>query len=93
MIVKFWIHIDSEEQLRRFNERQNTPSKQWKITEEDWRNRDKWDQYENAVNDMLQYTSTDFAPWHIIESQDKKFARVKALRVLISAIEDRLDRE
>lgn len=93
VIVKFWIHIDSEEQLRRFNERQNTPSKQWKITEEDWRNRDKWDQYENAVNDMLQYTSTDFAPWHIIESQDKKFARVKALRVLISAIEDRLDRE
>ena len=93
VIVKFWIHIDSDEQLRRFTDRQNTPSKQWKITEEDWRNREKWDQYEEAVNDMLRYTSTDFAPWYIIESQDKKFARIKALRVLISAIEDRLSRE
>lgn len=92
VIVKFWIHIDKDEQLRRFEDRQNTPSKQWKITDEDWRNREKWDQYEEAINDMLQYTSTDFAPWNIIESQDKKFARIKALKVLISAIEDRLSR-
>lgn len=91
IIVKFWIHIDKDEQLRRFEDRQNTPSKQWKITEEDWRNREKWDQYEVAVNDMLQYTSTDFAPWHIIESQDKRFARIKAIRTLIHEIEERID--
>ena len=91
IIVKFWIHIDKDEQLRRFEDRQNTPSKQWKITEEDWRNREKWDQYEVAVNDMLRYTSTDFAPWHIIESQDKRFARIKAIKTLIHEIEERLD--
>ena len=90
VIVKFWLHIDQDEQLRRFTERQNTPEKQWKITEEDWRNREKWPQYEVAVNDMLRYTSTDFAPWNIIESNDKKFARIKALRTLIHAIELRL---
>ncbi|MBC8571126.1 polyphosphate:AMP phosphotransferase [Zongyangia hominis] len=90
IIVKFWLHIDGDEQLRRFTERQNTPSKQWKITEEDWRNREKWPQYEEAVDDMLRYTSTDFAPWNIIESNDKKFARIKALRTLNHAIELRL---
>lgn len=90
VVVKFWIHIDQDEQLRRFTDRQNTPEKQWKITEEDWRNREKWPQYEVAVNDMLQKTSTEFAPWHIIESQDKKYARIKTLKILIKAIEDAL---
>ena len=90
IIVKFWVHIDKDEQLRRFTDRQNTPSKQWKITDEDWRNRAKWDQYEVAVDDMLQLTSTDFAPWTIIESNDKKFARLKALTTLIDAIENRI---
>lgn len=90
VIVKFWLQIDQDEQLKRFTLRQNTPEKQWKITEEDWRNREKWPQYEEAVNDMLRYTSTDFAPWTIIESNDKKFARIKAISTLISAIEDRL---
>ena len=90
MLVKFWIHIDKDEQLRRFTDRQNTPSKQWKITDEDWRNREKWDLYEEAVDDMLRLTSTDFAPWTIIESNDKKFARIKALTVLIDAIENAL---
>lgn len=90
VVVKFWVHIDKDEQLRRFNDRQNTPEKQWKITDEDWRNREKWDQHQIAVNDMLRYTSTDFAPWNIIESNDKKFARIKAIKTLIAAIEARL---
>lgn len=91
VIVKFWLNIDKEEQLKRFQNRQNTPSKQWKITEEDWRNREKWDQYEIAVNDMLQYTSTDFAPWHIIASQDKKYGRIQTLKLITDTIEKRLN--
>lgn len=90
VIVKFWLQINQEEQLRRFQDRMNTPEKRWKITDEDWRNREKWDLYETAVNEMLARTSTDFAPWHIIQSQDKKFARIQALHILIDAIEDRL---
>ena len=74
-------------QLERFNDRQNTPEKQWKITEEDWRNREKWDQYEVAVNEMIQKTSTTFAPWHILESVDKKYARIKALRIVVEELE------
>lgn len=90
ILIKFWLHIDSDEQLRRFTERQNTPEKQWKITDEDWRNREKWDQYEVAVNDMIRLTSTEYAPWTIIESQDKKFGRIKAIQTLNDAIEARL---
>lgn len=90
ILIKFWLHIDSDEQLRRFTERQNTPEKQWKITDEDWRNRKKWDQYEVAVNDMVRLTSTEYAPWTIIESQDKKFGRIKAIQTLNDAIEARL---
>ena len=89
--VKFWLHIDKDEQLRRFNDRMNTPEKRWKITDEDWRNREKWDQYEQAVDEMLARTSTSFAPWHIIQSQDKKFARIQTLNLLIKAIEEKLD--
>ena len=87
VVVKFWLHIDQDEQLRRFNDRQNTPSKQWKITDEDWRNREKWDAYEEAVNEMLERTSTENAPWHILESVDKKYARLKAIRIVMDAIE------
>jgi len=90
IVVKFWLQIDKDEQLARFNERQNTPSKQWKITDEDWRNRDKWDAYETAVNEMIQYTSTKTAPWHIIESNSKYYARIKAIETVVDAIEDRL---
>ena len=90
VVIKFWLHIDQDEQLRRFNDRQNTPEKQWKITDEDWRNREKWPQYEQAVNDMLAYTSTDFAPWHIIQSQDKKYGRIQTLKIITDMIEDRL---
>ena len=90
VVVKYWIHIDSDTQLERFQNRQKTPEKQWKITDEDWRNREKWPQYEIAVNDMLQKTSTSAAPWHIIESKDKRFARIKAMKILIDAIEKAL---
>ncbi|MCI6244179.1 MAG: polyphosphate:AMP phosphotransferase [Agathobacter sp.] len=90
VIVKFWVQIDKDTQLARFTDRQNTPEKQWKITEEDWRNRKKWDQYELAVNEMLQKTNTSYAPWHILESNDKKYARIKALKIVIEAIEEAL---
>ncbi len=93
VIVKFWIHVSKDEQLRRFNDRENTPEKRWKITDEDWRNREKWDYYESSINDMIKYTSTDFAPWTIVESEDKKYARIKALEVLIDAIEKRLKKD
>lgn len=91
VIIKFWVQIDKDTQLARFNERQNTPAKQWKITEEDWRNREKWDLYEGAVNEMLQKTNTTYAPWHILESNDKRYARLKALKIVIESIEKALD--
>nr|MBQ4319860.1 phosphate--AMP phosphotransferase [Clostridia bacterium] len=87
IIIKFWLHIDSEEQLARFNERMNTPEKRWKITDEDWRNREKWDKYVESVNDMLKYTNTEYAPWVVIESNNKKYARIKAINSVIDAIE------
>ena len=90
VILKFWVQIDKDTQLARFTERQNTPSKQWKITDEDWRNREKWDLYEQAVDEMLQKTSTTYAPWHILESVVKKYARIKALHIVIDALEKAL---
>ena len=85
-MIKFWVQIDSDTQLKRFTERQNTPEKQWKITDEDWRNREKWADYEMAVNEMLQKTNTAFAPWYILESNDKRYARIKALKIVIEEI-------
>ena len=90
VVIKFWVQIDKQTQLLRFNERQNDPAKQWKITEEDWRNREKWDAYETAVNEMLQKTSTANAPWHILESVDKKYARIKALQITADTLEKAL---
>ena len=87
VLLKFWIHIDQDTQLARFTERQNTPEKQWKITDEDWRNREKWPQYEQAVDEMLQKTSTKNAPWFIIESNDKHYARIKALKIIVKELE------
>ena len=87
VVIKFWIHIDQDTQLQRFTDRQNTPEKQWKLTEEDWRNREKWPQYEEAINEMLEKTSTENAPWYIIESNDKKYARIKTLKIVIKALE------
>ena len=88
VVIKFWVHIDSQTQLERFTDRQNTPEKQWKITEEDWRNREKWDLYENAVDEMIQKTNTTFAPWYILESNDKKYARVKALKIVVDTLKE-----
>ncbi len=91
VIIKFWVQIDKDTQLERFTMRQNTPEKQWKITDEDWRNREKWDAYETAVNEMIQKTSTSYAPWHILESVDKKYARLKALKIVIRELEKALE--
>lgn len=87
IVVKFWMQIDKDEQLARFTDRQNTPEKQWKITADDWRNREKWDVYEVAVDEMIAATSTEFAPWHIIPAKDKEAARIAVLKTLIAAIE------
>ena len=87
VIIKFWLHIDRDEQLFRFNERMNNEEKRWKITDEDWRNREKWELYEEAVDDMLIHTNTENAPWVVIESNDKKHARVKAINNVIKRIE------
>ena len=90
VVLKFWLHIDKDEQERRFKERMETPEKQWKITDEDWRNREKWDQYELAVNEMLVRTSTTYAPWIVVEGNDKYYARVKVLRTVVEALEDKI---
>ena len=90
VVLKFWLHIDKDEQERRFKERQANPAKQWKITDEDWRNREKWDQYEEAVNEMLIRTSTTYAPWIVVEGNDKRYARVKALQTVVDALEKKI---
>jgi polyphosphate kinase 2 (PPK2 family) len=84
------VQIDKDTQLERFTDRQNTPEKQWKITDEDWRNRDKWDLYETAIDEMIEKTSTTFAPWYVLESVDKKYARIKALKIVIEQIKKHL---
>ena len=89
IVLKFWMHIDKDEQERRFKERMENPEKQWKITDEDWRNREKWDQYEEAVNEMVIRTSTSYAPWIIVEGNDKYYARIKVLESVVNAIERR----
>lgn len=90
VIIKFWVQIDKDTQLERFTDRQNTPEKQWKITDEDWRNRDKWDLYETAIDEMIEKTSTTFASWYVLESVDKKYARIKALKIVIEQIKKHL---
>ncbi len=87
VVLKYWVQIDKDTQLARFTERQNTPEKQWKITDEDWRNREKWDLYEAAINEMIHKTSTTFAPWHILESNNKYYARIKAMRIMVEALD------
>lgn len=91
IIVKFWIHISPEEQLDRFKQREDIAYKAWKLTDEDWRNRDKWPEYAAAVNDMLLKTSTLTAPWTIVEGNDKWWARVKTLRTLVEALSQELN--
>ena len=90
IIIKFWLHIDKDEQERRFKARQTNPEKSWKITEEDWRNREKWDEYVKAVDEMLVKTSTTYAPWTIVEANSKRYARIKILETVVEALENRL---
>lgn len=86
-VIKFWLHIDEKEQLDRFNAREETPHKQHKITEEDYRNREQWPAYEAAINDMIEYTSTKECPWHLIAANDKRHARVEILKRLNEALQ------
>lgn len=90
ILVKFWLHIDKETQLQRFEQRKNIPYKQWKITDDDWRNREKWDEYKAAADEMLLRTSTTYAPWTVVESNNKYFARVKTIETVIEAIDKKL---
>jgi polyphosphate:AMP phosphotransferase len=87
VLVKFWLAIDEQTQLQRFEERQEIPFKRYKITEDDWRNRNKWPLYRQAVGDMVDRTSTRIAPWTLVEANDKRWARVKVLRALNEALE------
>ena len=90
IVVKFWLQISKEEQLRRFREREHTAFKRFKITPDDWRNRRKWGDYERAVCDMVDRTSTELAPWTLVEANDKRYARVKVLKTIVNRIEDAL---
>jgi polyphosphate kinase 2 (PPK2 family) len=92
-MAKFWIHVSSEEQLRRFEERQGSEYKSWKLTDEDWRNRQKWPLYEEAVEEMLVKTSTQHAPWRLVEGNDKNWARVKVLASMVEVLSRELDYE
>lgn len=91
VILKFFIHISQDEQLKRFEERAEDAYKSWKLTDDDWRNRDKWGVYQVAIEEMLQKTSTDYAPWTIVEGNDKRWARVKTLRTAVEALSQALD--
>ena len=93
VVIKFWVHIDKDTQLARFTDRQNNPEKQWKITEEDWRNREKWDVYEEAIDEMIAKTSTENAPWYIIQSNNKYYARIQAIQIVIDEIEKKLGKK
>ncbi|HAD87699.1 MAG TPA: polyphosphate:AMP phosphotransferase [Rhodospirillaceae bacterium] len=89
-VMKFWLHIDKDEQEQRFLARKAIPYKAWKLTDEDWRNRDKWDEYEAAVNDMIERTSTSTAPWTLVEANDKRHARLKIIRTVCERLESDL---
>ncbi|MGE8098921.1 polyphosphate:AMP phosphotransferase [Pseudomonas fluorescens] len=92
IVVKFWLAIDKQTQLERFQEREAIPFKRFKITEDDWRNREKWDDYRTAVGDMVDRTSTEVSPWTLVEANDKRWARVKVLRTLNRALEDAFEK-
>ena len=86
ILLKFWLHISPEEQLRRFREREAIPWKRYKITDEDWRNRDKWPEYARAADEMFLRTSTEDAPWHVVPAENKKYARLMVLRIYRDAL-------
>jgi AMP-polyphosphate phosphotransferase len=87
-VVKFWLAISPKEQLQRFQSREAQPTKRYKLTDEDWRNREKWPLYEKAANEMIDRTSSRSAPWTLVEAEDKKFARLKVLRTIVARLED-----
>jgi len=93
IVIKFWLHISKERQYERFKAREFNVLKQWKLTDEDWRNRDRWDEYYTAVNEMIEKTNTKSAPWVIIEANDKYYARIKILKTIVNRIEKELDSE
>jgi polyphosphate kinase 2 (PPK2 family) len=90
VVQKFWLQISKEEQLARFQAREDTPYKRYKITDEDWRNREKWDDYRDAVNEMLARTSAQQAPWNLIAGNDKRFARIQVLEIVTDALRNAL---
>jgi polyphosphate kinase 2 (PPK2 family) len=92
IVCKFWLHISPEEQLKRFEQRQNVPYKAWKLTEEDWRNREKWPQHAAAANEMLFRTSPPTAPWTIVVAEDKRFGRITVLNTVVQRLESELGR-
>ena len=91
IILKFWLQIDKDTQLERFKSRQNDPKKSWKITDEDWRNRSKWKEYQIAVDEMLQKTSTFNAQWTIVESNNKRYSRIRILKTITETLEKELN--
>jgi polyphosphate kinase 2 (PPK2 family) len=93
VICKFWLQISKAEQLRRFKERENDPFKKWKITDEDWRNREKWDEYQKATEDMLEKCSTDWAPWTLVAAEQKEFARLLVIDTAVDAISKALPKD
>ena len=92
VLVKYWMHLTPDEQLARFEARANTPWKRWKLTDEDWRNREKWTEYEKAVHDMVERTSTAGAPWTLVEADDKPWARVKVIETYVEALRAAIDK-
>ena len=90
VVCKFWVHISPQEQLRRFKERQAVAYKRFKITDEDWRNREKWPDYQRAVDDLVAHCSTEFAPWTLVAGNDKKFARVQILKTIVQRLDEAL---
>jgi polyphosphate kinase 2 (PPK2 family) len=91
IFAKFYLHIDKEEQLKRFETRQGDPYKRWKINDEDWRNREKWEAHNSAAEDMFAKTGTKWAPWHVIEANYKWHARIKILKLLVKRLGSELD--
>lgn len=90
ILLKFWMQISQKEQLRRFKERERTSYKSWKITDEDWRNRGKWEDYQAAVEEMFARTSTAKAPWTVVEAEDKLYARIKVLETVVDVLKREL---
>jgi AMP-polyphosphate phosphotransferase len=92
VLCKFWLQISNAEQLARFRAREKTAFKRFKITADDWRNRERWADYERAVADMVDRSSTELAPWTLVEADDKRFARVKILRTIVAQLDAALGR-